>query len=70
MTTYYNVTTPVKGDDGKTRFTKIGVAFPGKDHQNYAMKITLDLLPTGDKPELILFAPRPKQDDDPDYNGG
>lgn len=54
--TYYNVTTPVEGNDGKTRFNKVGVAFPQKDGAKCHMKIQLFAMPTNG--ELVLFAPK------------
>ena len=62
MANYLNVTTPVEGNDGKTRFLKIGVAFPQNDGAKSEMKIILDALPTNG--ELVLFAP--KAEDGPD----
>lgn len=60
MTTYYTVTTPVEGNDGKTRFRQIGVAFPQKEGSKSVMKIHLDALPLGG--ELVLFEPRSSDD--------
>ena len=45
MTTYYRVTTPVAGTDGKTYFREIGVAFPAKAGGKSHMKIKLDAFP-------------------------
>lgn len=62
MANYLNVTTPVEGNDGKTRFLKVGVAFPQNDGAKSAMKIMLDALPVNG--ELVLF--EPKNNDTPD----
>lgn len=62
MTTYYRVTTPVEGTDGKTRFRSIGVAFPSKDGAKSFMKIKLDAFPING--ELVLFEPKPGDDQD------
>lgn len=58
---YYNVCTANKGSDDKTRFTKIGVAFPGKEDGKAFMNIKLEALPLDG--ELVLFAPKEKEDD-------
>lgn len=61
--THYRVTTPVEGNDGKTRFKSIGVAFPQKEGSKSFMKIQLEALPLNG--ELVLFEPR-----DQDNEGG
>ena len=58
---YFNVCTPVKGTDDKTRFPRIGVAFPGKENGKAIMNIKLDALPVNG--ELVLFAPSASDDD-------
>ena len=63
MSNYFRVTTPVEGNDGKTRFREIGVAFPTKEGAKSHMKIKLDAFPVNG--ELVLFAPRSGEDDDP-----
>lgn len=60
MANYYRVTTPVEGSDGKTRFREVGVAFPAKEDQNFAMKIKLDAFPANG--ELVLFEPKPNDE--------
>ena len=56
MSTYYRVTTPDEGTDGKTRFREVGVAFPQKDSAKSFMTIKLFAVPlTG---ELVLFPPK------------
>ena len=55
MATYFRVTTPVEGSDGKTRFREIGVAFPSRDGAKSHMKIKLDAFPVNG--ELVLFEP-------------
>jgi hypothetical protein len=57
MSNYLNVTTPVDGTDGKTRFLRVGVAFPQRDGAKSVMKIQLDALPVNG--ELVLFEPNP-----------
>ena len=42
MSNYYTVTVPVKGNDGKTRFRRVGAAFFNKDGAKAAMSIKLD----------------------------
>ncbi|MEM6661055.1 MAG: hypothetical protein AAF666_02650 [Pseudomonadota bacterium] len=65
MTRYYTVTTPEEGKDGKTRFHKIGVAFPQKPDAKSFLTIQLFAVPvTG---QLVLFEPKPDgQGDAPD----
>lgn len=60
--TYYRVTTPVEGADGKTRFRPVGVAFPQKDGARSFMKIKLDAFPING--ELVLFEPAREDEDD------
>lgn len=55
MSKYFNVTTPVAGNDCKTRFHKIGAAFPQADEARSVMTIRLFATPTNG--ELVLFAP-------------
>ena len=56
---FYNVTTPVEGSDGVTRFNRVGVAFPGREDSKAIMKIQLFAMPTNG--ELVLFEPNPKE---------
>lgn len=56
MTKYYNVTTPVEGPDGKTRFRDVGVAFPQKENAKSFMSIQLYAFPVNG--ELVLFPPK------------
>lgn len=56
MANFFNVTTPVAGNDGKTRFRRIGVAFPQGPEAKSEMKIILEALPLNG--ELVLFAPK------------
>ncbi len=60
--TYYRVTTPIEGTDGKTRFRPIGVAYPQKDGARSFMKIKLEAFPING--ELVLFEPKPGETDD------
>ncbi|MEL6828555.1 MAG: hypothetical protein AAFO63_00305 [Pseudomonadota bacterium] len=62
MSDYYNVTVAEEGTDGKTRFTKVGVAFPQRDDAKSFMKIKLTALPLNG--ELILFEPKTRDEDD------
>ena len=59
---FYNVTTPVEGKDGKTRFQRVGVAFPQAEGAKSVMKIQLDSLPLSG--ELVLFEPRSGDNDE------
>ena len=65
MTRYYTVTTPDEGKDGKTRFHKIGVAFPQRpDAKSF---LTIQLFATPVNGELVLFEPKPDAPgDDPE----
>lgn len=62
MSEYYNVTVAEEGKDGKTYFTKVGVAWPQRDDAKSFMKIQLTALPVNG--ELILFAPKDSDDGD------
>ncbi len=62
MTTYYRVTVPVKGSDGKTRFRPVGAMFPQRDGAKSAFKVMLDF-PVG-ATEFVLFAPGDNEGDD------
>ena len=65
MTRYYSVTTPDEGKDGRTRFHKIGVAFPQKpDAKSF---LTIQLFATPVNGQLVLFEPKPDvPGDDPE----
>ncbi|MEP3047152.1 MAG: hypothetical protein ABJL55_18055 [Roseibium sp.] len=60
MSTYFNVTTPVKGNDNKTRFHTVGVAFPQDENSKSVMTIRLHSTPING--ELVLFAPKSGSD--------
>lgn len=60
MSTYFNVTTPVKGTDNKTRFHTVGVAFPTSEDSKAEMTIKLFATPING--ELVLFAPKSGSD--------
>lgn len=62
MTKYYTVTTPDTGKDGKTRFHKVGVAFPQNEGSKSHMTIQLFATPVNG--ELVLFAPKSEADED------
>ncbi|MEM5469749.1 MAG: hypothetical protein ACRBBK_14030 [Paracoccaceae bacterium] len=61
MTKYYTVTTPETGKDGKTRFPKVGVAFPQSEGSKSVMTIQLFATPVNG--ELVLFEPKADIDD-------
>lgn len=60
MSKYYNVTTPDTGKDGKTRFHKVGVAFPKTAGAKSVMTIQLFANPING--ELVLFEPKSKDE--------
>lgn len=51
-----DVCTPVEGKDGKTRWTRCGVAFPSKTGPGW--NIILDATPVNGK--LSMFEPKPR----------
>jgi hypothetical protein len=55
MPKFFHATTPIEGSDGKTRFVRVGVAFPGRDGSKATMQIRLDALPTNG--QIVLFEP-------------
>lgn len=57
MAKYFNATTPIEGKDGKTRFVKVGVAFPAREGSKAYMNIKLDALPING--EIVLFEGKP-----------
>ena len=57
MTKYFTVTTPETGKDGKTRFHKVGVAFP--QSESAKSRMTIQLFATPINGELVLFEPKP-----------
>ncbi len=59
--TFYNVTTPVEGSDGVTRFNRIGVAFPTKEDSKAIMTIELFATPTNGK--MVIFPPKERDGD-------
>lgn len=64
MAKYFTVTTPETGKDGKTRFHKVGVAFP--QSESAKSHITIQLFATPINGELVLFEPRSDDTDDDD----
>ena len=62
MSTYYRVTVPVEGRDGKTRFRPVGVMFPQRDGARSAFTLKLEF-PVG-VTELVLFEPKDAPDTD------
>lgn len=62
MTTYYRITVPVEGRDGKTRFRPVGAMFPQKEGSKSAFKVQLEF-PVG-ATEFVIFEPNNDPDDD------
>jgi len=63
MTTRYDAVISRKDKDGKSRYTKIGAAFPSK--QGDGFNIVLDALPMPNaegQAWISLFAPKPRED--------
>jgi hypothetical protein len=66
--TRYDLISPREGKDGKTRWLKIGAAFP-RDKGGFSL--VLDALPLPDKDgrvSLLMTEPLPKDDDAPRGN--
>ena len=65
---HYNVVVPVEGDDGKTRYRRVGVMFENVSQETSETfyKLRLDF-PVGVR-ELLAFPPRP--DEAPAASGG
>ncbi len=60
----YDAVTSRKDRNGKTRYTKIGSAFPAKDGKD-GFNILLDALPMPNadgQARISLFVPKPKED--------
>ena len=63
MSNRYDVMSPRKDREGKTRWTRVGVMFPAKSGNGFAIK--LDALPLPDeKGEVWISAMEPKAKDD------
>jgi hypothetical protein len=63
MTDRYDAVISRKSKDGKTRYTKIGAAFPAKNGDGF--NIVLDALPMPNaegQAWISLFVPKPKED--------
>lgn len=63
MTTRYDAVISRKDKDGKSRYTKIGAAFPAK--QGGGFNIVLDALPMPNaegQAWISLFVPKPRED--------
>lgn len=63
MTTRYDAVISRKDKDGKSRYTKIGAAFPSK--QGDGFNIVLDALPMPNaegQAWISLFVPKPRED--------
>ena len=63
MTTRYDLCTGRKDQQGKTRWTKIGVMFPARDGEGFSIKLEALPLPD-DKGEVWVSAFVPKERDD------
>jgi hypothetical protein len=64
MTERYDAVISRKDKSGKTRYTKIGAAFPAKDKAR-GFNIVLDALPMPNaegQAWISLFVPKPKED--------
>ncbi len=71
MTTRYDAVISRKDKDGKSRYTKIGAAFPSK--QGDGFNIVLDALPMPNaegQAWISLFVPKPKDSSAPPARGG
>jgi len=66
MTDRYDAVISRKDKNGKTRYTRIGAAFPAKDGKD-GFNIVLDALPMPNaegQAWISLFVPKPKEDAD------
>lgn len=66
MADRYDAVISRKGKDGKTRYTKIGAAFPQKDGKD-GFNIVLDALPMPNaegQAWISLYVPKPRDDMD------
>lgn len=66
-----DVCTPRKGNDGKTRWLKIGAAFPAKSGNGW--NLIFDALPLPDvegRCAVSLFEPKPRDDHQGQQQGG
>lgn len=64
---HFDILSPRKGKDGKTRWLKVGAGFP-RDKGGFSL--IFDALPLPDaegKVSLLMSEPKPR-DDRPDYN--
>ena len=59
MSTYYRVTVPVEGRDGKTRFRPVGVMFPQRDGARSAFERSSANLDLGPVDLYLIHAPWP-----------
>lgn len=70
MTTRYDLIVPREGREGKTFFTKIGVAFPNKDGKGFTL--SFEALPLPDKEgncRVLMREPMEKQAASPARRG-
>ena len=58
MSNHYNLTVPVEGSDGKTRYTRVGVMFQNTHKSDgetvYSLKLDFPVAVT----ELVAFPPK------------
>lgn len=69
MTQRYDAVIKRKDREGKTRYTKIGAAFPAKEGDGF--NIVLDALPMPNaegQAWISLFVPKPKEENRSDRN--
>lgn len=68
MTQRFDLLAPRKGTDGKTYFTKIGVAFPLKTQEGFSIQMEALPLPTLEdgvlRTTMIMMPPRDKEQQD------
>ena len=63
MSNHFNLTVPVEGTDGKTRYTRVGVMFENTRKESgeifYSLKLDFPIAVT----ELVAFPPKAESDD-------
>ena len=62
MTTYYTAIVPVEGNDGQTRFRRVGALFKSNESSKTAFNLKLDF-PIG-VTELVFFEPKDAPDEE------
>ena len=68
MAQRYDLVTPREGKDGKTYWTKVGVAFPSKDGVGFSL--SLEAYPLPNKEGEVRMIMRPPMERDGQRNGG